>query len=179
MRTAVLLFSALLALTPAFARMGDSTAQSLYRYGQPSSSTGGEPGQLTSTKTFQVSGLTLVCGYLKGLVAMEAYTVADRDFLPAEVEALLRTDSQKRNWSPPGPYAGTMTYTRADGATAKLTGNKLEIYTPAWSTALAQDAATAKANADEAASSDTNAAPESTNAAETSGAATNVSPEAP
>jgi hypothetical protein len=149
-----------LAALPAAARMGDSLAQTLYRYGQPAATTGG-PGLLTSTHTFTASGLQITCGYLDGKVAMETITNPNRDFLPAEVEAILRTEGQKKNWTlPDGGTAYTDgNYTRVDGITATVAGNQVTIESPAWTQALAKDAATQKQRAAEIAAGHTNAIP--------------------
>jgi hypothetical protein len=142
---------------PAAARMGDTVAQTLYRYGQPATTTG-QTGELTSTRTFDVSGLQLTCGYVNGKVVMETYERDDRDFLPPEVEAILRTDGRKKNWSPGGPFVPG-TYHRVDGITATVTETKVQIVSPAWTDALAKDAETEKANAARIAAGDTNAPP--------------------
>lgn len=149
-----------LAALPAAARMGDSLAQTLYRYGQPVATTGG-PGLLTSTRTFSASGLQITCGYLNGKVAMETIINPNRDFLPAEVEALLRTEGQKKNWTlPNGGLAYTDgLYTRVDGTTATVAGNEMKVETPAWTQALAKDAATEKERAAQLAAGNTNAIP--------------------
>ena len=120
------------------ARMGDSPAQAVFRYGQPVAATG-RPGSLTSTQTFEKSGLTIVCGYVKGIVEMEGYTRVDRAFLPPEIEALLRTNGRHQNWTPPGAGFGLGTYRRADGATATVTQTSLVITSPKWLAALAKD----------------------------------------
>jgi len=145
MRIPSLLLVLLLTARPASARLGDSVAQTLYRYGQPIAATG-RTGELASTRTFAISGLQVICGYVGGKVVMETLTNPDRDFLPAEVEAILRTEGQKKNWSPGGPF-GPGTYTRVDGIIATVTGNQVAVVAPAWNQALAQDAATEKANA--------------------------------
>jgi hypothetical protein len=142
---------------PAAARMGDTVAQTVYRYGQPAAFTG-QPGELTSTRTFNVSGLQLICGYVDGKVVMETYERDNPDFLPPEVEALLRTESRKKNWSPGGPFVPG-TYHRVDGITATVIPNKVVIISPTWIDALAKDAATEKANAARIAAGDTNAPP--------------------
>jgi hypothetical protein len=157
MRLPSLLLALLLTALPASARLGDTLAQTLYRYGQPIAATG-KPGELTSTDTFAISGLQVTCGYVGGKVVMETLTNPDRDFLPAEVEAILRTEGQKKNWTPGGPF-GPGTYTRVDGITATVTGNQVAVVAPAWTEALAQDAATEKANAARIAAGDTNAPP--------------------
>ena len=160
-KIAALFLAITLALSlPAAARMGDSFAQTLVRYGQPVAGTG-QPGELTSTRTFAVSGLQVTCGYVAGKVEMETITRTDRDFLPAEVEAFLRTNGQKKNWTPPGPYTDG-TYNRVDGITATVAGGKIAIQSPKWVDSLARDAATEKANAAKIAAGDTNAAPTAT-----------------
>lgn len=134
-------------ILPLHARIGDSPEQVAARYGQPVDSDPAGPGKLTSRLAYSISGLIIVCGYLEGKVVMETITNPGRDFLPAEVEALLRTESPHLEWKPYGPYAGNMSYKRADGATATLTGNKLEIVTPAWTAALAKDEAASTSSA--------------------------------
>ena len=127
------------------ARLGDGILETLTRYGQPVA-TAAQPGALTATRTFQVSGLTVTCGYVKGIVEMESYTRTDRAFMPPEVEALLRTNGRHRNWTPSDSF-GPGIYHRTDGATATVTDTQITIATPKWAAALAQD----KANADKAA----------------------------
>ncbi len=145
---------------PASARMGDSLAQTLFRYGQPVA-VASQPGLLTSTRTFNASGLQIICGYLNGKVAMETIINPNRDFLPAELEALLRTEGQKKNWTlPNGGLAYTDgLYTRVDGTTATVTGNQMKVETPAWTQALAKDAATEKERSAQLAAGNTNAIP--------------------
>lgn len=140
--------------------MGDSLAQTLFRYGQPAAVTG-RYGLLTSTRTFQISGLQITCGYLKGKVVMETIVNPNRDFLPAEVEALLRTEGQKKNWTlPNGGLAYTDgLYTRVDGVTATVDGNRMKVESPAWTQAVAKDAATEKEWAAQLAAGNTNAIP--------------------
>ena len=147
-----------LAITLAFslhaaARMGDSYAQTLVRYGQPVDGTG-KPGELTSTRTFSISGLQVTCGYVNGEVEMETVTRTDRDFIPAEVEAFLHTNGQKKNWTPGGPF-GDGTYKRVDGITATVTGGKIVFLSPKWLDSLAKDAVTDA----KIAAGDTNAIP--------------------
>jgi len=147
-----------LAITLAFslhaaARMGDSYAQTLVRYGQPVASSG-TPGELTSTRTFSISGLEVTCGYVAGKVEMETVTRSDRDFVPAEIEAFIRTNGQKKNWTPSGPFTDG-TFKRADGITATVDGNKITFQSPKWIDSLAQDAATDA----KIAAGDTNAIP--------------------
>ena len=156
----LLLFALALAAGPARALMGDSLAQTLARYGAPVASTG-HYGLLTSTRTFTASGLRIICGYLDGKVAMETIVNPDRDFLPAEVEALLRTEGQRKNWTLPdgGSTFTDGLYTRADGVTATVTGNQMKVETPAWTQALAKDAATQKEWAAQLAAGNTNAIP--------------------
>jgi hypothetical protein len=142
---AVLLAVSLAFAFPARARMGDSLEQTIFRYGAPAGGTG-QPGALTSTKIFYKDGLKIVCGYVDRKVEMYTVSRTAPAFVPDEVEALLRTNSQHKNWTPSGNY-GPGTYHRADGAIAKETGNRLEITTPKWLAALAKD----KAAADQAA----------------------------
>jgi hypothetical protein len=143
-RTALLCAALTLALgLPARARLGDPVAQTIFRYGDPVSSTG-KPGALTSTRTFEASGLTITCGYVNGVVEMESYTRADRAFIPPEIEAFLRTDGRHQNWTP-GANFGYGTYTRADGATADVTQTRILISTKKWVAAKAKDAAAIQA----------------------------------
>jgi hypothetical protein len=160
MRPAVLFSAAALLVafaSAAAARMGDTVAQTVYRYGQPAAITG-QPGELTSTRTFNVSGLQLICGYVGGKVVMETYERNNPDFLPPEVEAILRTESRKKNWSPGGPFVPG-TYHRVDGITATVIANKVVIISPTWTDALAKDAATEQTKAARIAAGDTNAPP--------------------
>ena len=137
-QSAVLFLAVILALSlNARARLGDSPLQTIARYGQPVASTG-QPGALTSTRTFQVSGLTVTCGYVKNKVEMITYARDDRAFNPQEVEALLRTNGRKIGWKP-GAGFGPGTYSRADGVTATVTDAKVEIKSPTWLEALAKD----------------------------------------
>jgi hypothetical protein len=140
---ATLLAACLLTTAPASARMGDTLAQTVARYGQPGAATG-QPGQLTSTRTFAVDGLQVTCGYVAGQVEMETISRTDRDFLPAEVEAFIRTNSQGRSWTPAGPYTDG-TFQRADGISATVAGNKIAFQSPKWLDALAKDADADKA----------------------------------
>jgi hypothetical protein len=156
----LLLLAVLLTASPAEARMGDSLAQTLFRYGQPVAATG-KYGLLTSTRTFQISGLQITCGYLNGAVVMETIVNPTRDFLPAEVEALLRSESQKKNWTLPD---GGLTYTdgrytRVDGVTATVAGNQMQVESPSWTKALTKDTATEKKWVAEIAAGNTNAIP--------------------
>jgi hypothetical protein len=128
------------------ARLGDSMEQTIRRYGQPAGGTS-QPGASASTTTFYASGLKIVCGYVANKVEMISYSRDDRDFVPQEIEALLRTNGRKIGWKPSDGF-GPGTYTRADGVTATVTGEEVEIRTPVWTAALARD----KAAADKAAS---------------------------
>jgi hypothetical protein len=172
-KQAALLCALILALgLHARARLGDPVAQTIFRYGGPVASTG-KPGALTSTRTFEASGLTITCGYVNGVVEMESYTRADRAFIPPEIEAFLRTDGRHQNWTPSANF-GYGTYTRADGATADVTETRILISTKKWVAAVAQDAAAAQAAAGKKA-----AAAPPTNGADSSatpGASTNVTP---
>jgi hypothetical protein len=169
----VTLFVALSAVAtvraPAF--LGDSVAQTGARYGLPVAATG-QPGQQTSTRTYEASGLQITCGYVGGKVEMESYSRDDRVFNSAEVEALLRSNGSKSaRWTVPADGYVDGDYTRADGATAHLAGTKLTIQTPKWDKALAGDESRAKAAAaSSSAGGSTNAAsvvpsPAATNAA--------------
>ncbi len=157
----VALFIALSAVAtlraPAF--LGDSLAQASARYGQPVATTG-QPGQQTSTRTYQASGLQITCGYVGGKVEMETYSRDDRVFNSAEVEALLRSNGgDSARWTVPADGYVDGDYNRADGATAHLAGTKLAIQTPKWNLALARDQLAAKAAASaSSAGNSTNAA---------------------
>jgi hypothetical protein len=141
-KSAALFFAISLACGPCVqARMGDSVAETVFRYGQPVASTG-QPGALTSTRTFQVSGLTLVCGYIDGVVEMETYTRSDRAFLPTEIEAVLRTEGHHEKWTPGGTY-GTGTYHRADNTVATVTDTGITVASPKWTAAVVKDQADA------------------------------------
>jgi hypothetical protein len=179
MRLSILLLALGLAELPASARMGDSLAQTLFRYGQPVAGSG-KTGELTSTRTFDISGLEITCGYVGGKVVMETVANRNRGFLPAEIEALLRTESQKRNWTLPdgGNEYTDGVYHRVDGTIAKVTGNKMEVISPAWTEALARDAAMEKEKAARIAAGDTNTAPAETSRPDvrTSAAATTETP---
>ena len=158
----LLLFA--VAATVAWARLGDSPEQTDRRYGQPVAASG-QPGQLTSTRTYSVSGLEITCGYLDGKVAMETYARDDRSFNCSEVEALLRTNGGKKGgWKTPPDGFVPGHYTRADGATGTWSENQVTVQMPTWAAAVAHDEAAAKAGHDQpsAASSDTNA-PAATN----------------
>ena len=151
MRLAAIPFAlGLLALLPLHARLGDSPAQTIARYGQ-SVATTGQPGELTSTKTFEVSGLEVTCGYVNGKVEMETYTRGTRDFFPSEVEALLRTNGSKvAKWTTPTDGYVNGDYKRADGVTAKLNGGTLALQSAKWADALAKDQAAEKAAVEKA-----------------------------
>jgi hypothetical protein len=140
MRTAAITLAlGLAAVLSSHARMGDSPAQAASRYGQPVAASA-QPGAQASTQTFAVSGLKVTCGYVAGKVEMETYTRADPAFNSAEVEALLRTNGSKRlTWVTPKAGYVDGTYTRSDGVTATLSGNKLAIQSPKWTAALALD----------------------------------------
>jgi hypothetical protein len=173
-RTALLCVLTLALGLHARARLGDGVAETTFRYGDPVTSTG-KPGALTSTRTFEASGLTITCGYVNGVVEMESYTRADRAFIPPEIEAFLRTDGRHQNWTP-GTNFGYGTYTRADGATADVTETRILISTKKWVAAVAKDAAAAQA-----ASSKKAASAPLTNGADSSvtpGASTNAAPSA-
>jgi hypothetical protein len=148
MRTAAITLAlGLAAVLPSHARMGDSAAQAASRYGQPVAASA-HAGAQTSTQTFAVSGLQVTCGYVAGKVEMETYTRPDQALNRSEVEALLRTNGTKRlAWTTPQDGYVDGTYTRSDGVTATLSGNKLAIQSPKWTAALAQDQAAAKAAA--------------------------------
>ena len=150
-RLAFILVAGWALLAPAAARLGDSPEQTVARYGQPIASTG-QSGELTSTKTFEVSGLEVTCGYVNGKVEMETYVRSTRDFFPSEVEALLRTNGSKvSKWTTPADGYVNGDYKRADGITAKLTGGTLALQSPKWADALAKDQAAEKAAAEKAA----------------------------
>jgi hypothetical protein len=163
----------LIGASPVFARMGDSVAQTVARYGQPVSSTS-PSGELTSTRTFTISGLQVTCGYVGGKVEMETYARDDRNFIGPEVEALLRTNGTKRlGWTTPAEGYVNGNYKRVDGVTATLDGNKLAIQSPKWTDALAKDQAAGNKPASETSATnatssvspkETNAAPATTNA---------------
>jgi hypothetical protein len=136
---AISLALSVMTLMPVFARLGDSPVQTTARYGQPVASTG-QPGEQTSTQTYEVSGLEVTCGYVGGKTEMETYARDGRGFSSEEVEALLRTNGSKRlQWTLPKNGYVDGTYTRSDGATAVLTGNKLAIQTSKWDAAQAAD----------------------------------------
>ena len=145
---AISLALSVMALLPVLARLGDSPAQTTARYGQPVASTG-QPGEQTSTQTYEVSGLEVTCGYVGGKTEMETYARDGRGFSSEEVEALLRTNGSKRlQWTLPEKGYVNGTYTRSDGVTAVLTDSKLAIQTSKWTAAQAADqsAQTAKDN---------------------------------
>ena len=128
---------------PLVAHMGDTIGQAEQRYGRPVAKTG-HTGNLTSTETFNASGMQITCGYVDKHVEAIVFTRGDRAFVAPEVEALLRTNAQHKNWTPDN--SGTA-YTRADGAKAELKGTTLAMATPKWLDAMAKDEKAKKAAA--------------------------------
>jgi hypothetical protein len=171
MRTAAITLAlGLAAVLPSHARLGDSPVQAAARYGHPVAASA-RPGAQTSTQIFAVSGLQVTCGYVAGKVEMETYTRAGQDLNSAEVEALLRTNGSKRlAWTTPADGYVDGAYTRSDGVTATLSGNKLAIQSSKWTDALAKDQAAAKA----AAAADTASQANGVNPNYTTGAGTNA-----
>jgi hypothetical protein len=148
-------------LSSAAARVGETEAQCITRYGQPIGSTKTASDREGKALVFRKAPLEIVAVFDKGRAVSVTYKRKDAGGKTAEIAAaermsLLESNGGRRKWKTLEPTKADDKYETVDGALrGHYNQNKkyLEVYDAAWNKALTKDRAAQRKAAGKAAGS--------------------------
>jgi hypothetical protein len=120
-RRAILILALVAAALPARARLGETEAESIARYGPVVGAyDAGTPGYPYRTLTFAHAGYTIIVQFMGGACAMVCFQKPDGSALtPDELDLLLKAQAEGQAWSRSNLVSSDVIFDRPDGAMAR------------------------------------------------------------